>query len=103
MYAVVESGGKQYKVAEGQIFRVEKVDGEKGAEVVLDKVLLLTNDGKTQVGAPYVKGVSVTVKIVEQHRSRKTTSFHYKNKTGIRIKRGHRQPYTALRVESIKA
>lgn len=103
MYAVVETGGKQYKVAAGQTVRVEKLPGEKGGDVVFDKVLLVAGDGKVTVGAPYVSGVTVSAKIVEQHRSRKVTHFHYKPKKMIRIKRGHRQPYTALRIESIKA
>lgn len=103
MYAVVETGGKQYKVAAGQTVRVEKLEGDKGGSVVLDKVLLVAGDGKVQLGAPYLSGVKVEAKIVEQHRSRKVTHFHYKSKKNIRIKRGHRQPYTALRIESIKA
>lgn len=103
MYAVVETGGKQYKVAAGQTVRVEKLEGDKGSEVVLDKVLLLAGDGKVQVGTPYLEGAKVQAKIVEQHRSRKVTHFHYKPKKAIRIKRGHRQPYTALQIEAIKA
>ncbi|MBS2038189.1 50S ribosomal protein L21 [bacterium] len=103
MYAVVETGGKQYKVAAGQTVRVEKLEGDKGSEVTLDKVLLVAGEGKVQVGAPYVSGVTVKATIVEQHRSRKVTHFHYKPKKAIRIKRGHRQPYTALRIDSVKA
>ena len=103
MYAVFETGGKQYKVATGQTVRVEKLEGDKGTDVILDKILLVANDGKVQVGAPYVSGVTVEAKIVEQHRSRKVTHFHYKPKKGVRIKRGHRQPYTALRIDAIKA
>jgi len=103
MYAVVMTGGKQYKVAAGQTVRVEKLEGEKGSDVVLDKILLVAGDGKVQVGAPYVQGATVQAKIVEQHRTRKVTHFHYKPKKSIRIKRGHRQPYTALRIEAIKA
>jgi large subunit ribosomal protein L21 len=102
MYAVVETGGKQYKVAEGQTLRVEKLDGDKGSSVVLDRVLLLAGDGSVQVGAPYVQGAQVQAKIVEQHRLRKVTAFRYKPKKNVRVKRGHRQPYTSLRIESIK-
>jgi large subunit ribosomal protein L21 len=102
MYAVVETGGKQYKVEAGQTVRVEKLPGDKGASVTLDKVLLVTKDGKCQLGAPYVSGAKVVAKIIEQHRSRKVTHFHYKPKKAIRIKRGHRQPYTALQIESIQ-
>jgi len=103
MYAVVETGGKQYKVEAGQTIRVEKLEGDKGVEITLDKVMLVADGDKVQLGAPYVSGVSVTATIVEQHRSRKVTHFHYKPKKGVRIKRGHRQPYTALRIDSVKA
>lgn len=102
MYAVFESGGKQYKVAEGQTVRVEKLPGEKGDAVTLDKVLLLAGDDNAQLGAPYVSGATVTAKIVEQHRTRKVIHFQYKSKKNIRVKNGHRQPYTALRIESIQ-
>ena len=103
MYAVVETGGKQYKVEAGQTIRVEKLEGDKGGAITLDKVMLIADGDKVQLGAPYVSGVSVTATIVEQHRSRKVTHFHYKPKKGVRIKRGHRQPYTALRIDSVKA
>ncbi len=102
MYAVIESGGKQYKVAAGQTIRVEKLEGEKGTDVVLDKVLLVAGDGKVQVGAPYLSGAKVQAKIVEQHRTRKVTAFRYKPKKNVRVKRGHRQPYTALQIEAIQ-
>ena len=103
MYAVVETGGKQYKVEAGQTIRVEKLEGDKGLAITLDKVMLVADGDKVQLGAPYVTGVSVAATIVEQHRSRKVTHFHYKPKKGVRIKRGHRQPYTALRIDSVKA
>lgn len=103
MYAVVETGGKQYKVAAGQTVRVEKLEGERGGSIVFDKILLVAGDGNVQLGAPYVSGVTVEAKIVEQHRSRKVTHFHYKSKKNIRIKRGHRQPYTAVQIQTIKA
>lgn len=103
MYAVVETGGKQYKVAAGQTIRVEKLEGDKGSAVVLDKVLLVSDEGKVQVGAPYVSGAQVQAKIIEQHRTRKVVVFRYKPKKNVRVKRGHRQPYTALQIEAIKA
>lgn len=102
MYAVVETGGKQYKVVAGQTLRVEKLEGDKGSQVILDKVLLVAGEGQPQVGAPYVSGATVAATILEQHRSRKVTHFHYKPKKAIRIKRGHRQPYTALRIDAVK-
>ena len=101
MYAVVETGGKQYKVNPGQIVRVEKLEGEKGAEVVLDKVLLVSGEGEPKLGAPYVSGAKVKARIVEQHRTRKVVVFRYKAKKGVRIKNGHRQPYTSLQIDSI--
>lgn len=104
MHAVVQSGGKQYRVKAGQTVRVEKLEGDKGASVTLDKVLVLTDEGgKVTVGAPFVSGASVTAKIVEQHRTRKIVVFKYKSKKGVRVKNGHRQPYTALEIQSIKA
>jgi large subunit ribosomal protein L21 len=103
MYAVVQSGGKQYRVKAGQTVRVEKLEGDKGSSVTLDKVLVLTDGDKTTIGAPFVSGASVTARIVEQHRTRKIIVFKYKSKKGVRVKNGHRQPYTALEIQSIKA
>ena len=103
MYAVVETGGKQYKVKSGDTVRVEKLEGEIGSEVTLDKVLLAGEGDSVKTGAPYVDGASVTAKIVEQHRTRKIIVFKYKRRKGYRVKRGHRQHYTALRIGDIKA
>lgn len=103
MYAVVETGGKQYKVEPGQIFRVSKLEGDKGSSVTLDKVLLVAKaPGDVKIGAPYVSAATVTAKVVEQHRTRKIIVFHYKQKKDIRTKKGHRQHYTSLQVESIQ-
>lgn len=103
MYAVVETGGKQYKVEAGQILRVAKIEADKGSDVTLDKVLLVAKPGgDVKIGAPYVSNASVTAKVVEQHRTRKVIVFHYKQKKDIRTKRGHRQHYTSLRIESIQ-
>ena len=103
MYAVVETGGKQYKVQSGDTLRVEKLEGEIGSEITLDKILFTGDGDKLQTGAPYVDGASVTAKIVEQHRTRKIIVFKYKRRKGYRVKRGHRQHYTALRIGDIKA
>mgnify|MGYP001235172294 FL=1 len=103
MYAVVETGGKQYKVKSGDTLRVEKLEGEVGSEITLDKVLLAGEGDSVKTGAPYVSGASVTAKIVEQHRTRKVIVFKYKRRKGYRVKRGHRQHYTALRIGDIKA
>ena len=103
MYAVVETGGKQYKVKSGDTVRVEKLEGEVGSEVTLDKVLMTGDGSDINTGAPYVKGATVSAKIVEQHRTRKVLVFKYKRRKGYRVKRGHRQHYTALRIGDIKA
>ena len=103
MYAVVETGGKQYTVKSGDTVRVEKLDGEIGSEITLDKILMTGNGEDFKTGAPYVDGASVVAKIVEQHRTRKVIVFKYKRRKGYRVKRGHRQHYTALRIGDIKA
>ncbi len=103
MYAIVETGGKQYKVKSGDTLRVEKLDGEIGSTITLDKVLLAGEGEKVEAGKPYLDGASVTAKIVEQHRTRKVIVFKYKRRKGYRVKKGHRQHYTALRIEEIKS
>lgn len=103
MYAVVETGGKQYRVNPGQTLRVERLDGEIGSSVTLDKVLMVGGDDGTKVGTPYVDGASVDAEIVEQHRTRKVMVFKYKKRKRYRVKRGHRQHYTALRIKGISA
>ncbi len=102
MYAVVETGGKQLRVTVGQTVQVEKLPGEPGQEVVLDRVLLVGGE-QTVVGTPWVPGARVVARIVEQGRARKVVVFKYKPKVRYRRKRGHRQPYTALRIERIEA
>ncbi len=101
MYAVVQTGGKQLKVVEGQTVRVERLPGEPGQEVVLDRVLLVGGE-QTLVGTPWVPGARVVARVVEQGRARKVVVFKYKPKVRYRRKRGHRQPYTALRIERIE-
>ena len=103
MYAVVETGGKQYKVKSGDTLRVEKLEGDIGSEITLDKVLLAGEGDSVKAGAPYLDGASVSAKIVEQHHTRKVVVFKYKRRKGYRVKRGHRQHYTALRIGEIKA
>jgi large subunit ribosomal protein L21 len=102
VYAVVETGGKQLRVTVGQTVQVEKLPGEPGQEVVLDRVLLVGGE-QTVVGTPWVPGARVVARIVEQGRARKVVVFKYKPKVRYRRKRGHRQPYTALRIERIEA
>lgn len=102
MYAIIETGGKQVKVEEGQTIYVEKVDAADGENVTFDKVLVV-GGGETKVGAPYVDGASVTAKVDKQGRQKKIDVFKYKPKKNYKRKQGHRQPYTKLTVESIKA
>lgn len=101
MYAIIESGGKQYRVTEGQVVRLEKLPGQPGEEVVLDRVLLVA-DGRTVVGTPFVEGARVVGRIVAQGRGRKILVFKFKPKVRYRRRQGHRQPYTALRIERIE-
>lgn len=103
MYAVIETGGKQLRVEEGQTIFVEKLEVEAGAEIVLDKVVLFSN-GSIKVGAPYLEGAKVTCKVEKQGKAKKIIIFKYKSKKGsTRRKQGHRQPYTKLVVEKIEA
>ena len=101
MYAIIETGGKQLKVEEGQSIFVEKLDVEEGKKFVFDKVVALENNGLT-LGTPYVEGAKVTCKVEKQGKDKKIIIFKYKQKTGsTRRKQGHRQPYTKLTVEKI--
>jgi len=101
MFAIIKTGGKQYKVAPGQKIKIEKVDAEAGKGVVFDEVLLL-NDGKeTKIGQPLVKGAKVEAKVLAQGRADKITIFKYKAKKRYQVKRGHRQPYTLVEITKI--
>ena len=101
MYAIIESCGKQYKVAEGDVVFFEKLDAEEGKKVTFDKVILVSNDKKIEVGAPYVKGAKVTVVVEESFRDKKVLVFKYKSKKDYHRLIGHRQQYTKVRVDSI--
>ena len=102
MYAIVKTGGKQYRVEEGQILRVERLASEKGLAVTLDEVLLLGGDGETRVGSPLVAGASVLGTVVETGRGPKVRVFRYKKRKHQRKTRGHRQGFTALRIDKIQ-
>ncbi|UFT97914.1 50S ribosomal protein L21 [Radiobacillus kanasensis] len=102
MYAIIETGGKQVKVEEGQAIYVEKLDGEAGSSVTFDKVLFVGGDD-AKVGAPYVEGASVTAKVEKQGRAKKVTVIKFKAKKNYRRKQGHRQPYTKVTIEKINA
>ena len=103
MYAVIETGGKQYRVSENDVLRVEKLEAEVGDEVTLDKVLLTSADGSIKVGAPYLDGATVTVKVTRQAKGKKIEGFRFKAKKNERKRYGHRQFYTELKVQSISA
>ena len=103
MYAVVRSGGKQYRVTPGQTIRLEKVAGEIGSKVELSEVLLVDNDGNIQVGAPLVANARIEATVVEHDRAKKIIVFKKKRKKQYRRTQGHRQDYTAVRIDSIIA
>ena len=102
MYAVIEACGKQYKVEEKDVVFFEKLDTEEGKKVTFDKVMLVSDDGKVQVGNPYVKGVKVEGKVLSHGKGKKIIVFKMKPKKNERKKQGHRQPYTKVEITSIK-
>lgn len=101
MYAVVKSGGKQYKVQEGETFRVEKLPGDVGAEIAFDDVLMVADGENVQVGTPNLDNVAVKGTVVEQGQTKKIIVFKYKRRKRYRRKQGHRQQYTAIKIDSI--
>lgn len=101
-YAIIETGGKQYRVEEGQVLRVEKLPVEDGAAVEIDTVLAVSVDGEFKSGSPTVPGAKVICRADYQGRGKKIIVFKYKAKKNYRRKKGHRQPYTQLMVESIQ-
>jgi large subunit ribosomal protein L21 len=103
MYAIVKTGGKQYKVSEGDVLFVEKLEANTGDTVNLDEVLACSKDGELKLGAPVVEGASVQAKVVEQGKAKKVIVYKYKAKKDYRRKQGHRQAYTKLVVEKINA
>jgi large subunit ribosomal protein L21 len=103
MYAIIETGGKQYRVQEGDVINVEKLDAGEGETLDIKQVLLVEKDGTVAVGTPVVQGASVVVKVVGHGKADKVIAFRYKSKKHVRVKKGHRQPYTKLSVETINA
>lgn len=102
MFAVVETGGKQYRVSPGEELRVERLEGVKGDTVTFDRVLLVGGEGEARVGTPLVDGVKVTGSVVHQGRHKKILVFKYKKRKRYRVKTGHRQPYTLVRISAIE-
>ncbi|HXF62383.1 MAG TPA: 50S ribosomal protein L21 [Caldilineaceae bacterium] len=103
MYAVVRTGGKQYRVAAGDVVEVEKLDGNVGDTVTLTDVLLVADGDRVQIGQPTVAGASVAARITGQYRGNKILVFRYRPKKRIRVRKGHRQYLTRLQIESISA
>lgn len=103
MYAIIETGGKQYKVQEGDVVFVEKLSAEVNSTVELTDVLAVSKDGKLVVGTPNVAGAKVTATVLKHDKEKKVVVFKYKKKKDYRKKQGHRQPYTQLKIEKIEA
>ena len=103
MYAIIKTGGKQYKVAEGDSVFVEKLDAEEGSSVTFDEVSLVANGDDVKVGTPLVDGAKVTAKVEKQGRAKKVVTFKYKPKKHSHTKKGHRQPYTKVVIDAINA
>ena len=103
MHAIIETGGKQYKVAEGDTLYIEKLPQEAGETVTFDKVLAVLDGDKATFGAPVVDGAKVTASVVKNGKGKKIIVFKYKPKKGYRRKQGHRQPYTKVTIGKIEA
>ena len=101
MFAVIKTGGKQYLVSAGQKLKIEKLDAKEGGKLVFDEVLLVSDDKKTEVGTPLVKGAKVEAKVLKQARARKVIVFKYHSKARYRKKKGHRQHFTEIEVMRI--
>ena len=103
-FAVIETGGKQYKVSVGDTVKIEKLPGEykEGAKITFDKVLLVDNGKDTTIGTPYIKGAKVVGSFQEEGRAKKISVIKFKSKSRYFKKRGHRQPYTTVKIESLK-
>ena len=102
MYAIVDSGGKQYKVKEGDILKVEKLAGKVGDNISFDKILMFSDDENVNIGTPLLEDVTVNGHIVEQGKAKKIIVFKYKRRKRYRRKQGHRQLFTAVKIDSIK-
>ena len=103
MYAIIKTGGKQYRISPGDVLRVERLPGERGDEVILDQVLLVTDGDAVQVGQPLVPNATVRTEILRQGKGKKVLIFKKKRTTTYQRTQGHRQNYTEVRIKSIKA
>jgi large subunit ribosomal protein L21 len=102
MYALIETGGKQYRVEKDSVLFIEKLDAAEGDTVTFEKVLLVSDEGNVKVGSPLVENAKVTGKVLKQGRSKKITVFKYKPKKNYKKKQGHRQPFTRVVIDSIE-
>ena len=103
MYAIIETGGKQYKVQSGDVLFIEKLDAAEESTVTFDKVVAVHNDKELKLGAPYVKGATVEAKVLKNGKGKKITVYTYRPKKGSQRKMGHRQPYTKVQIEAVNA
>lgn len=102
MYAIIQTGGKQYRVQEGDILKIERIEGEAGDKLILNQVLMVKDDNGTRIGTPTVNDAQVTVEVIEQGREKKIVVYKYKRRKNYRRKQGHRQAYTKVIVQKIE-
>lgn len=100
-YAVIKTGGRQYRVSEGDVLDVPRLEGEEGSESSFDQVLLVSGDAGLKVGAPVVEGAKVTAEVVAQTRAPKVTAFKFRRRKGYSLTKGHKQPITRIKIKSI--
>lgn len=101
MYAILETGGKQYRVKKDDVLFVERLNAEEGDTINFEEVLLVSNNGEVKIGKPYVEGAKVEAEVVEHGKSKKIVVFKFKAKKNYRKKQGHRQPYTKIKIKDI--
>lgn len=102
MYAVIKTGGKQYRISEGDVLRIERREAEPGQEIVLDQVLLVGEGDSVEVGNPYLSNVRVRAEVLAQRKAKKIVVLKFKRRKGYRRKQGHRQLYTGIRIKAIE-
>lgn len=102
MYAIIETGGKQYRASEGSKLRVEKLEADPGSEITFDRVLAVKDGEKTRFGTPYLEGTKVSAKVLHHGKGEKITVYKYKPKKNYRRKKGHRQPFTEVLIEKVE-
>lgn len=103
MYAIIKTGGKQYKAEVGEAIYVEKLDADEGKQVTFDEVIMVAGEGDAKIGTPTVKGATITGKVEKQGREKKVVTYKYKPKKHSHQKKGHRQPYTKVVIDAINA